>query len=358
MQDDLSGLIPWLALNQINGLGPVHYRKLLQAYGSPLEVFERSAAQLQSVLPPELAAAVAAGVDEERLRPTITWLSQSNNSVVTLTDADYPQLLLHTPDPPPILYVKGSRDKLNAPAIAVVGSRNATAQGLKDARAFAQTLSDNGLLIVSGLALGIDGAAHAGGLAGPAKTIAVCGTGLDVVYPARHRALAHEIAEAGALISEFPLTTPAKAHNFPRRNRIISGMTLGCIVIEAARQSGSLITARLAAEQGRDVFALPGSIHSPLSRGCHDLIKQGAKLVESAQDILEELRLGPKAGTPNEASGDSHPLLQHLGYSAIDIDTLVAHSGLAIETLSGMLLSLELEGRIAVLPGGLYQRLF
>jgi DNA processing protein len=267
---------------------------------------------------------------------------------------------LQIPDPPPVLYVKGNPGLLNAPALALVGSRNATPQGLALAESFASTLSDAGLTIVSGLALGIDAAAHRGGLAGRSRSIAVVGTGLDIVYPARNRTLAHKLAQSGVLMSEFPLGTGALAGNFPRRNRLISGIARGCLVIEAAAQSGSLITARLANEQGREVFAVPGSVHSPLSKGCHLLIKQGAKLVESAQDVLEELNMSGSAtrspvAAPDE--GRSAVLLEHLGFDACDVDTLISRSGLTSDAVSALLTQLEIEGRIAALPGGRYQRL-
>ena len=233
------------------------------------------------------------------------WLEDPANDIVTLADTRYPRQLLQIPDPPPLLHVKGRVELLSRPALAIVGSRNATAQGMANAEAFARTLSDAGLTIVSGLALGIDAAAHRGGLAGSASSVAVLGTGADIVYPARNRALAHELAAGGALVSEFPLGMKPLAGNFPRRNRLISGLALGCLVVEAAADSGSLITARLAAEQGREVFAIPGSIHSPLAKGCHALIKQGAKLVESARDILEELRMGaPSVPAPAPAMVD------------------------------------------------------
>jgi DNA processing protein len=277
-----------------------------------------------------------------------------------LGDADYPQLLLQIPDPPPLLYVKGNCSLLNRFALAVVGSRNATAQGIANAQEFARSLSDAGITIVSGLALGVDAAAHHGGLAGAASSIAVVGTGLDIVYPARNRALAHALAERGALISEFPLGTPALASNFPRRNRVISGISRGCLVVEAALQSGSLITARLANEQGREVFALPGSIHSPLAKGCHRLIKQGAKLVDDANDILEEFDFahGPTDAkstlAPDTAAGR---LLETIGHAPCVLDALAARAGLPADALAALLLELELSGLIEKLPGNIYQRI-
>ena len=242
-------------------------------------------------------------------------------------------------------------------ALAVVGSRNATPQGLKNAQSFARAFSEAGFTIVSGLALGVDSAAHTGGLEGSGSTIAVLGTGIDIIYPKRNGSLAQEISLRGALVSEFALGTPPTAGNFPRRNRLISGLARGCLVVEAALDSGSLITARLAAEQGREVFAIPGSIHSPLSKGCHALIKQGAKLVETAQDVLEELG---SAGTPLSKSvepGASRDFLDKMGFDPCDIDSLIERTGLTTEVVSAILLELELEGRIAGLPGGLYQRI-
>jgi DNA processing protein len=290
----------------------------------------------------------------------LAWLEDAQNHLVTLADATYPSTLLEIPDPPPLLYVKGHVEMLNRPTLAVVGSRNASPQGMKNAEEFAMALSHAGYCIVSGLALGIDGAAHRGALRGNSGTVAVVGTGLDIVYPARHRELAHDIAARGALVSEFPLGTPSRAQNFPRRNRIISGLSCGCLVVEANVQSGSLITARLATEQGREVFALPGSIHSPLSKGCHLLIKQGAKLVDDIKDILEELGNAPTSPVVSESSAETtgnDPLLECMGFDAITLDTLMQQSGLTGETVSAMLLMLELEGKVSCLPGGRYQRI-
>jgi DNA processing protein len=288
------------------------------------------------------------------------WLKDPANRVLTPADAEYPQRLLQLPDPPSRLYLQGRAELLSRPALAIVGSRNATAQGMANAESFAKALSDAGLTVVSGLALGIDTAAHRGGLAGASSSIAVLGTGPDLVWPARNRALAHDLAARGALISEFPLGTRPLAGNFPRRNRVISGLALGCLVVEAATDSGSLITARLAAEQGAEVFAIPGSIHSPLAKGCHALIKQGAKLVESAADILEELRLPASSTQPRDeppVNPRARRLLDALGYDACDVDTLAARSGLPVAELAALLTQLELDQRVAALPGGLYQRL-
>jgi DNA processing protein len=278
----------WLALSLTPGLGNESFRKLLVAFGEPRKILSARSAELTRLVPTKVARSIRSGAEQAAIHATLKWLEDENNHLVTLADYDYPQLLLQIPDPPPLLYVKGRRELLNRPALAVVGSRNATSQGVANAESF-EALSAAGLCIVSGLALGIDAAAHRGGLKSAASSIAVVGTGLDIVYPARNRELAHALAEKGALVSEFPLGTPATGNNFPRRNRIISGLCRGCLVVEAALSSGSLITARQALEQGREVFAVPGSIHSPLAKGCHALIKQGAILAENAQDILEEI---------------------------------------------------------------------
>lgn len=350
----------WLRLRLIPRAGDAAIRKLLSTFGPPQQVLAAAYSALCGVVPQDIAGAIhAGGASDQILAPVVAWLEDANNRIITLADAAYPQALLQTPDPPSLLYVKGRHGLLNHDALAIVGSRSATPQGCASAEAFAKALSDAGLTIVSGLAVGIDAAAHRGGLAGLSSSIAVVGTGLDIVYPARHRELAHQIAAGGAIVSEFPLGTPAHAANFPRRNRIISGLAHGCLVVEAAQQSGSLITARIANDLGREVFAIPGSIHSPLSKGCHQLIRQGAKLVESAQDILEELKMQTAAtiSPMPGASASDHPLLDHLGFDPCDIDCLCARSGLKSDVILAQLLQLEMDGRVAVLPGGRYQRL-
>jgi DNA processing protein len=350
-------LLAWLGLSLIRGLGGEGARSLLRALGSPEAVFAATATELKSTVKPAVAAEIAKGIPDASIAPALAWLEEGGNHVVTLADADYPQALLNIPDPPLLLYVKGRLDLLNKPALAVVGSRNATPQGLANAEAFSRSLSQAGYCVVSGLAHGVDAAAHRGALQGSGGSIAVIGTGLDRVYPATNRDLAHALAIDGAIVSEFPLGTPPLAANFPRRNRIISGLCVGTLVVEASVQSGSLITARLALEQDRDVFAIPGSIHSPQSKGCHRLIKQGAKLVETAQDILEELGAIPASDPGIVAAAAEPALLTHLGFDPVDLDTLLARCGLTMAELSAMLLSLELDGRISVLPGGLYQRI-
>jgi DNA processing protein len=350
-----ASLASWISLSQVPGLGNEGLRRLLQAYGSPDSVLQASVSSLSKHVKPAVAQAVVAGVDESAFSSVAAWLEDPLNRILTVADAEFPQFLLNTADPPLLLYVKGRLDLLNAKSLAVVGSRNASAQGLRNAEAFAKSISDAGLCIVSGMAHGIDAAAHLGGLQGAGSSVAVIGTGLDKVYPAANRELAHRLAQEGTIISEFPLGTPPLAANFPRRNRIISGLSLGCLVVEASVQSGSLITARMALEQGREVFAIPGSIHSPQSKGCHALIKQGAKLVENAQDILEELGYQSTAKTVGIAP--EHPLFVHLGFDPLAAETLAQRSGLTIGELSAILLQLELDGIVASLPGGLYQRI-
>ena len=352
-----ASLASWLTLSQIPGLGNEGLRRLLQAFGSPEAVLQASHSSLSRHIKPAVALAIADGIDDSLLAAVADWLVDPLNRVLTIADAEYPQSLLNTADPPLLLYVKGRLDLLNLPSLAIVGSRNATAQGKRNAEAFAQSASEAGLCVVSGMAQGIDTSAHIGGLHGAGSSIAVVGTGLDKVYPASNRELAHRLAQNGAIVSEFALGTPPLAANFPRRNRIISGLSLGCLVVEASVQSGSLITARMALEQGREVFAIPGSIHSPQSRGCHQLIKQGAKLVENARDVLEELGQTTQVSACGSKNQLQHPLFKHLGFDPLDAESLALRSGLTIAELSAILLQLELDGHIASLPGGLYQRI-
>jgi DNA processing protein len=356
---DINETAAWLRLTLIPGLGNAALRKLLAEFRSPPAILAARRAELRHFVSADIAGLIADEANTAGLEQALAWVSEPMNHIVTLGDAAYPQLLLQTADPPALLYVKGRLELLNRPSIAIVGSRNATAQGTLNAADFARALSDAGLTIVSGLALGIDAAAHRGGLAGRASSLAVIGTGLDVVYPARNKSLAHELAERGALVSEFPLGTPALGSNFPRRNRVISGMSLGCLVVEAALQSGSLITARLANEQGREVFALPGSVHSPLAKGCHTLIKQGAKLVDAANDILEELQF-PATQAALSASpvcgAEAARLLDQMGYDPCCLDVLCTGTGLGVDAVAAALLELELGGLVESLPGGHYRR--
>jgi DNA processing protein len=365
-------LAAWLRLSLTPGLGNVGARKLLAAFGLPAAIFEQPLDALQQLLPAGIAQAVHAtpGNFAEQLDATLAWLEGSDPAgsrrILTLADDGYPAGLLQTEDPPLMLYLAGAPQLALRQAIAIVGSRNPTPQGRQNAHSFAQAFAEAGITVVSGLALGVDGAAHEGALqgagAGLLATVAVVGTGLDRVYPKQHLPLAHRIAERGWLVSEYPLGTPPLAENFPRRNRIISALGQGTLVVEAALKSGSLITARMAAEQGRDVFAVPGSIHSPQSRGCHALLRQGAKLVESAQDVLEELQWRPPAAdraAPGDkpAVEDATGLLAAMGYDPVTVDALVARTGIAASQLQAQLLELELAGDVARLPGALYQRM-
>ena len=347
-----------MRLSLIPGVGNTSLIRLLTAFGSPEAVLASGRAVLRAHLSDAQCDALLAGPDAAELEASHAWLTQPGNSLMTLADTDYPRNLLEIADPPAMLYCKGNRALLSQPSLGIVGSRNATPQGLRDAEAFAHALSDAGLTIVSGLALGIDAAAHRGGLAGAGSSVAIVGTGLDRVYPARNKALAHQLVEKGLVVSEFPLGTPPLPGHFPRRNRLISGLSRGVLVVEAAPDSGSLITARVATEQGREVFAIPGSIHSPLARGCHALIKQGAKLVESAADILDELAWQQRLGAPVQPESRADPVLDAMDGASITPDTLAQRTGLTLEALSAKLLTLELDGRIASLPGGRYQKIY
>ena len=357
----------WLRLMLTPGVGGQAARNLLAQLGPPEAIFSSSLAVRGQVVSERLAVALGAAPDglDAAYAQTQDWLAAAaDRALITLDEATYPADLLNTADPPLWLFAQG---QINSPAtptrVAVVGSRNPTPQGRANAQAFARSLAQAQVTVVSGLALGVDGAAHEGALEGGGPTIAVVGTGLDRVYPKAHHALAHQICTHGLLLSEYPLGTPPLAANFPRRNRIISGLSLGTLVVEAALQSGSLITARLASEQGREVFAIPGSIHSTQSKGCHALIRQGAKLVESAQDVLEELRLAPSPTLtaaiehPESASPDEDPLLQAMGYDPLTLDELQARTGLSSADLQAQLLALELAGQVARLPGARVQRM-
>ena len=352
----------WLALDLIPGLGGEGLRRLLARFGAPSAVLAQSVSNLSQTVAPAVARAIADGPSAQKLDASLKWLDVESNHLLTLADDDYPAQLLEIADPPPVLYLKGRRELLRRPGLAVVGSRNATPSGLQNAEAFARNLSEAGFTIISGMALGIDAAAHRGGLAAAGASIAVVGTGLDLIYPARNKALAHELAEKGLIISEFSLGTPALAKNFPRRNRIISGLSRGVLVVEAALASGSLITARQAGEQGREVFAIPGSIHSPFSRGCHQLIKQGAKLVDEANDILIELHWGgakpaDRASDEQNETVESDPVLTAMGFDPVSIDALLERLKLPTDQLVARVTELELDGAIASMPGGKYQRL-
>jgi DNA processing protein len=372
-RDELAG---WLRLALTPQLGPVAARKLLAGFGLPETVLAQSEPALAQVVGGPLAQALRREPEgfAAQLEATLAWLDADpeHRQVVSLGDPGYPAGFLTLDDPPLMVYRMGRIGALPQRALAVVGSRNATPQGLQNARRFSRAFAQAGVTVVSGLALGIDGAAHEGALEGAAPdavaTVAVVGTGLDRVYPRHHLALAHRIAERGMIVSEYPLGTPPLAANFPRRNRLIAALGQGTLVVEAALQSGSLITARLAAEQGREVFAIPGSIHSPHARGCHALLRQGAKLVESAQDVLEDLRFvlpaapaaaesaGEEEAPEGEAGDREDPLLAAMGHDPIGLDALIARTGIPASRLQARLLELELAGEVARLPGGLYQR--
>jgi DNA processing protein len=391
-------LAAWLRLTLTEGVGNLAARKLLAAFGLPPAVYAQSTAALEQLVSSAQARALKKTPDglDALVQATADWLAGWERdgvarSIITLADPQYPRSLLAIEDPPLVLYVTGApaiyaqlATKAIANDIAIVGSRNPTPQGEANARSFAKRFASAGMQVVSGLALGVDGAAHLGALEAyeespgtSGSTIAIVGTGLDRVYPKKHYELAHRIATHGVLISEFPVGTPPLAANFPRRNRIISALTQGTLVVEAAIQSGSLITARMALEQGKDVFAIPGSIHSTVSKGCHNLIKQGAKLVESAQDVLEELQhpiamhSGAAYALPVGSAGEfdtknagpeghhPHPLqalLDALGHDPVSLDALIARTGMDAATLQARLFELELSNQVARLPGGLFQR--
>lgn len=368
--DDLS---LWLRLWHTPGLGAVSSARLLEHYSSIQKIFSAPHASLvASGLSPTVAECLLSNPHDRAIADSLEWREQAGNAILTIQDTEYPEMLRHSPAAPAVLFVKGQVGILSEPQLAMVGSRNPSQGGQDTALQFAKHLSKAGLLVTSGLALGVDAASHKGALAASAPTIAVVATGLDRVYPARHKSLAEEIlAEGGAMLSEFPLGSSPKAEHFPQRNRIIAGLSLGTLVVEAALRSGSLITARQAQEAGREVFAIPGSIHNPMSKGCHALIKQGAKLVESAADILEELAPQLKGAiTPaaaqaelniSEASNpaehrDHDVLLSLMGYDPITIDQLSHQSSFSASEIASMLLILELEGRVNSEAGGRFQR--
>ncbi|MFX1685053.1 DNA-processing protein DprA [Paraburkholderia sp. A1RO-5L] len=403
--DELSA---WLRLANARGLKPAALRALLGTFGLPQRVLAQPFGALAAAAGNEAARAVlappAAGFAQQ-VSAVTAWCRQPRNALVTLADPAYPPRLLTMPDPPPLLYVTGRLDLLHARSVAVVGSRSATPQALEDAARFARTLAAAGVTIVSGLALGVDGAAHEGALGEPGGTVAVTGTGADLVYPVAHHALAAQIAERGAIVTEWPLGTPARSANFPQRNRVIAALVEGVIVVEAAMRSGSLITARLANEMGRDVFALPGSVHAPLSRGCHRLIKEGAQLVETPEEVLEALRFtqpapraararasrkqttacaatlplefeaqldglardraptGPlaeakpaKAATVTTLGPEASSLLAALGHAPATLEILAQRTDMTEAVLQATLLRLELAGHISTLPGGRFMR--
>lgn len=365
---DRDELGAWLRLLETPQLGRETIRRLLAAFGSPQAVLQASPRALREVVVSNKAALLGGAPEHlaRALAQTVRWLAETADgprAVVPLGDPRYPAALLHSPDPPLMLYAMGRLDLLGAAALAIVGSRHPTPQGRENAEAFSSHLSRAGVTVVSGLATGVDAAAHGGALDHAASTIAVVGTGLDSVYPRCHLPLARRIAQHGLMVSEYALGTPPLPGHFPRRNRIIAGMARGTLVVEATLRSGSLITARLANEAGRDVFAIPGSIHSPQARGCHALIREGAKLVETAADILDELQFpapapsGPHRSEPAGESPGDRFLLAALGHDPVTLDALAVRTGRSAAELATGLMTLELEGRVARLPGQLFQRL-
>ncbi len=361
----------WLALLRAPGLQPGQFHHLLNVFGTPEKVFTASAGTLAKLGLKPNTVKVINHPDPELIKPDLDWLQQDVHHIIPIIDTRYPERLKSIADAPPLLFVRGDPDYLQLPQLAMVGSRTPTASGRKTATEFARHLSQAGITVTSGLAHGIDGACHQGALDGIAGTVALVAHGLDIVYPASHRKLAEAITQNGCIVSECPIGIKPHKGLFPRRNRLISGLSLGTLVVEAALKSGSLITARHALEQGREVFAIPGSIHNPLARGCHQLIRQGAKLVETASDILEELssQLGAELPLPlaaraePETTGstiktldpDHQKLLKCLAYEPVPIDELVNRSGFAASEVASMLLILELEGCV-VSESGLYTR--
>jgi DNA processing protein len=376
---DKDELRAWLRLSLTDGVGNDAARKLLACFGSPQAVFEQSEAALAQVVTPKQAQALVNVPNELAVQCVRThqWLAHQpdthSHALWTLGDPHYPAELLQLADPPLVLYATGQTERTLGNAVAVVGSRNPTPQGAQTAEQFGEALCAAGLCVVSGLALGVDGAAHTGALRGGQTrdvphwhTVAVVGTGLDRVYPSKHKVLAERIARQGLILSEYPLGTPPLAHNFPKRNRLIAALGLGTLVVEAALKSGSLITAKMALELNREVLAIPGSIHATQSHGCHALIRQGAKLVETAQDVLEELQLAPQQQvglfvdalhTDDVEDSNEPALLTHMGFDPVSLDALQARCGLDTACLQAQLLTLELDGTVGRLPGGLFQRL-
>lgn len=353
----------WLALLRAPGIGSRTFFNLLETR-SPAQLFSESSSALASLGLKPAAVAAIRNPDWQQVETDLAWSREPDQHIVTLDDPLYPEPLKQIADPPPVLFVRGDPALLSWPQIAVVGSRNPSALGKETASQFAKALSAHGFVISSGLALGIDAAGHEGALQGQGFTVAVVGTGPDRIYPAANKNLAMRIVEQGAIVTELPPGTPAKAHHFPRRNRIISGLCRGLLVVEAARESGSLITARLALEQNREVFAIPGSIHNPLARGCNALIREGAKLVETVQDILEELNQYYQedmncAPQPEQSMLDleQQTLLNLVMYDPTSIDHLVEKTGKSVEMIASMLLILELNGYISAVAGGCYTRI-
>lgn len=363
-------LIPWLTLKSIDGIGNLIFRRLLVRFGSPEAVLSASLRELTGVegMGKGLAQAIISHRTSSRVRSELEMVADRGYRIITQQDSEFPELLLQIPDPPPVLYIYGKLQGY-APAVSVVGSRKATSYGLTTTRRLCKGLAAQGIAVISGMARGIDTAAHTGALDGGGKTIAVLGTGLNQVYPPENLKLFHRIAENGAVVTEFPMNAKPEAHHFPIRNRLISGMSLGTVVVEAAQRSGSLITARLAAEQNREVFAVPGSVNAPTTRGTHALIKQGAKLVQDVRDIVEELEAhlpapepgqgdllcGVKPGLP-PLNPEETRIVEAIGPYPVHMDSLAGQVGMEIGALTAILIQLELRGIIRQEPGHYFVR--
>ncbi|HZZ92581.1 MAG TPA: DNA-processing protein DprA [Usitatibacter sp.] len=345
-----------LRLACVQGIGPVKQREILEALGTACAAWRATTDEVAARVEPAVARCLKRGCDERAVDRALRWREATGHHVVAWNSSRYPPLLREIADPPLVLYAKGDTARLAGPSLAIVGSRNATAQGRRDAFDFAAALSHAGLCIVSGMALGIDGCAHEGGLAGPGSSIAVLGTDIDTIYPQAHRKLAERLEREGCIVSDFELGTPALKGNFPARNRLISGLARGVLVVEAALESGSLITAKCGLEQNRDVFAMPGSIHSPLSKGAHALIRSGAKITECVDDILVELRMLEHTRMQEPERSRADPLLDAMGFAPISLEQLASLSGMGVDKIAAGLSRLELEGRVAPLTGGLFQR--
>lgn len=353
----MSNLPYFLALNRMEKVGPRTVAKLYKRWPNLKEMFERSASDLEQEGVPAWLAQTITRFDLNLIHADLNWMNASEeHHLLTWDSPDYPALLKEISDPPIVLYAKGQLSALKQPQLAVIGSRNPSVTGSENARAFAKAIAAHNIVIVSGLALGIDGQAHIGCLESGGKTIAVMGTGIDIIYPRRHVKLAEQITQNGLLISEFPLKSPPIAGHFPRRNRIISGLSLCTLVMEAAIKSGSLITARMALEQNRDVLAIPGSIHNPLARGCHYLVQQGAKLVASVEDVLEELGVVPQKPMTDKAiislASENENLVKFIGFEMATIDQIILRSGYTVEQVASELAELELKGAVVSVPGG------
>lgn len=353
----MSNLPYFLALNRMDQVGPRTVAKLYKIWPELKQLFQLTQTELEKAGVPALLAQRISNFDLELIGEDLKWLDvSSDHNLLTWESSEYPALLKEISDPPVVLYTKGQLNALLQPTLAVIGSRNPSITGRDNSRMFAKALAEQGVTIVSGLALGVDAEAHAGCLASGGQTIAVMGTGIDTIYPRRHAMLAEQITQKGLLISEFPLKSPPIAGHFPRRNRIISGLSLCILVVEAALKSGSLITARMALEQNRDVLAIPGSIHNPLARGCHYLLQQGAKLVTSAVDVLDELRMEPQQQIIEKPiislASENKNLVKFIGFEMTTVDQIILRSGYTVEQVMSELAELELKGAVSAVPGG------